>query len=49
MCHLSNIAYRAGRQVTFETQANENFPGDAEANSYLTREYRYPFVVPEKI
>ena len=48
MCHLSNIAYRTGREVTFDS-ANENFPGDAEANSYLTREYRYPFVVPEKI
>ena len=48
MCHLSNIAYRTGREVTFDS-ANENFPGDAEANSYLSREYRYPFVVPEKI
>jgi len=48
MCHLSNIAYRTGRQVTFDS-ANENFPGDAEANSYLTREYRYPFVVPDKV
>jgi predicted dehydrogenase len=48
MCHLSNIAYRTGRQVIFDS-ANESFPGDAEANSYLTREYRYPFVVPDKV
>ena len=48
MCHLSNIAYRTGRQVIFDP-ANENFSGDAEANSYLTREYRYPFVVPERV
>lgn len=48
MCHLGNIAYRTGRQIVFDP-ANENFPGDAEANGYLSREYRYPFVVPEKV
>jgi predicted dehydrogenase len=48
MCHLSNIAYRTGRQVVFDS-ANERFPGDEGANSYLNREYRYPFVVPEKV
>jgi hypothetical protein len=48
MCHLSNIAFRSGRQVIFDS-SNENFPGDDLANSYLTREYRYPFVVPDKI
>jgi predicted dehydrogenase len=47
MCHLSNIAYRTRRQVVFDS-ANECFPGDAEANSFLNREGRYPFVVPEK-
>ena len=48
MCHLSNIAYRTRRQVVFDS-ANECFPGDAEANSFLNREGRYPFVVPEKV
>ncbi len=48
MCHLSNIAYRTGRQVVFDS-SNECFLGDAEANGFLTREYRYPFVVPEKV
>jgi predicted dehydrogenase len=48
MCHLANIAYRVGRQVVLDP-ANETFPGDDLANSYLTREYRFPFVVPEKI
>jgi predicted dehydrogenase len=48
MCHLSNIAYRTRRQVVFDS-ANESFPGDAEANSFLNREGRYPFVVPEKV
>jgi predicted dehydrogenase len=48
ICHLANIAYRVGRQVVFDP-ANETFPGDDLANSYLTREYRFPYVVPEKI
>jgi predicted dehydrogenase len=48
MCHLPNIAYRLGRTVEF-VSANEKFVNDSEADSYLTREYRYPYVVPEKI
>jgi predicted dehydrogenase len=48
MCHLSNIAYRTGRQVVFDS-SNECFHGDAEASSLLRREYRLPFVVPEKV
>ncbi len=48
MCLLSNIAYRVNRQVVFDSK-NETFPGDAEANKYLTREYRSPFIVPAKV
>jgi len=48
MCHLSNIAYRTGRQVVFDS-ANECFHSDSEASSLLRREYRLPFVVPEKV
>jgi predicted dehydrogenase len=48
MCHLSNIAYRTGRQVVFDS-ANECFHGDSEASSLLRREYRLPFVVPDKV
>ena len=29
--------------------ATESFEGDAEANSLLTRPYRAPFVVPERM
>jgi len=43
--HLANIAARLGRTLTFDP-ATEQFPGDAEANAMLTREYRKPFVVP---
>jgi hypothetical protein len=48
LCHLANIAFRTGRKLTFDPKA-ETFPGDAEANQYLTRKYREPFVVPDKV
>jgi len=46
--HLGNIAYRLGRTLTFDP-ATLTFPGDAEANALLTREYRAPYVVPDKV
>jgi predicted dehydrogenase len=46
--HLANVAFRTGRKLKFDP-ATETFPGDAEANQYLTRKYREPFVVPDKV
>lgn len=48
MMHLGNIAYRTGRKLIFNGQA-EKFVGDDDANTYLTREYRAPYVMPDKI
>jgi hypothetical protein len=48
LAHLANISYRVGRTLTFDPKT-ETFPGDQEANGYLGREYRAPFVVPEKV
>lgn len=48
MMLLGNIAYRTGRTLTFDGKA-EKFINDEEANSYLTRSYRSPYVLPEKI
>lgn len=48
LCHLANISYRLGRSLTFDPQA-EKFPEDREANALLTREYRKPFIIPEKV
>lgn len=48
LCHLGNIAYRTGRALAFDA-ATETFPGDAEANTYLSRQYRYPFQVSERV
>jgi hypothetical protein len=48
LCHLGNIAYRAGRRLTFDA-ATETLRGDAAANQLLGRTYRAPFVVPDKV
>jgi hypothetical protein len=46
--HLANIAYRCGRNLTFEG-SRERFVGDREANRLLTRDYRKPYVVPKVV
>jgi predicted dehydrogenase len=48
LCHLANIAFRTGRKLIFDP-ASETFPGDQEANRYLTRVYREPYVVPDQV
>jgi hypothetical protein len=48
MCHLCNIAYRTGRTVVFDSES-ETCIGDEEANRLVSREYRYPYVVPEEV
>ena len=48
MCHLSNIAYRTGRTIYFDSES-ETIVGDEEAGKLLTREYRYPFIVPDEV
>jgi predicted dehydrogenase len=46
LCHLSNIAYREGRELQFDGP-NEKFVNDSKADQYLRRKYRAPFEVPE--
>ncbi len=48
LAHLANISYHTGRKLTFDP-ATETFPGDEEANGYLTREYREPYVLPDQV
>ena len=48
LCHLGNISYRVGRSVTFDG-ATERFVGDAEADKLLTRRYRAPYTLPDKV
>jgi len=46
--HLANISYRVGRTIHWDPKTRTCI-GDAEANKLLTRSYRAPFVVPEKV
>jgi len=48
LAHMGNISYRLGRQLTFDPKT-EKFVGDAEANQMVKRNYRKPYVVPEKV
>ncbi len=48
LAHLGNISYRLGRQLTFDPES-EKFVGDEEADRMLTRNYRSPYVVPERV
>jgi predicted dehydrogenase len=47
-CHLANISYRVGRMLKIDPQTGR-FIGDDEANAMQTRNYRKPYVVPEKV
>jgi predicted dehydrogenase len=46
VCHLINLAYWHGRVMKWDPQAWE-FPGDAEANGWRTRERRKGYELPE--
>ncbi len=46
--HLANISYRLGRLLRFVGD-DETFSNDPEADTMLTRVYRKPYVVPEKV
>lgn len=48
LCHLGNISYRTGRKLIFNPYS-ERFVNDEEANSYIKKEYRYPYVVPDEV
>jgi predicted dehydrogenase len=45
LCHLGNIATRLNRSLTWDAD-KEEIAGDAEANRWLTKEYRKPWVLP---
>lgn len=48
LVHLANISYRLGRSLDWDP-AKEQVINDKQANKMLTRNYRKPFVVPEKV
>jgi hypothetical protein len=42
MCHLGNISTRLGRTLAWDP-AQEQIPGDPEANQWLMKPYRAPW------
>jgi predicted dehydrogenase len=48
LCHLGNIASRLNKSLHFNP-VNESFIDDPEADSYLTKMYRAPFVLPDEV
>ena len=49
LVHMANISYRlGGRTLKFNGTA-EKFVNDPEADAMLTRDYRKPYVVPDKV
>jgi len=48
LIHLGNIAYRLGRTLEFDP-LQMKFINDPEADSFLTREYRAPFIVTRQV
>jgi predicted dehydrogenase len=48
LVHLANASYRVKRELKFD-EATHKFVNDKEADAYLTRHYRAPYVVPEKV
>jgi predicted dehydrogenase len=46
LCHLGNIATRLGRSLKWDAE-KEQIVGDADANRWLTKEYRKPWEFPK--
>jgi hypothetical protein len=46
--HLGNISYRLGRNLEFDP-VKMKFKNDKEADALMTKEYRHPFVIPDKV
>ena len=49
LCHLANISYRVGNQKLRFDPKTESFVNAPEANKYLKRTYRHPWVIPDTI
>jgi predicted dehydrogenase len=49
LCQIANISYRVGNKKLMFDSKTETFTNDNEANKYLKREYRKPWVIPENI
>jgi predicted dehydrogenase len=46
-CHMANASYRTGKKLKFDEKTGKF--DDAEANKYISRNYRAPYVVPANV
>jgi predicted dehydrogenase len=49
LCHMANISYRVGNLKLELDPRTERFTNCDEANKYIKREYRKPWIVPENV
>jgi predicted dehydrogenase len=49
LCHIANISYRVGNKRLELDPQTETFTNCDEANKYLKRKYRQPWVVPDHV
>jgi len=49
LCHMANISYRVGNLKLELDPRTERFTNCDEANKYIKREYRQPWIVPENV
>ncbi len=49
LCHLANISYRVGNQKLEFDPKTETFTNCDQANKFIKREYRAPWIVPETV
>jgi len=49
LCHLANISYRVGNQKLHFDSKTESFSNCDQANKYLKRQYRQPWVVSDEV
>ncbi len=49
LCHLGNISYRVGNKKLAFDGATETFKDAPEANKFLKRTYRAPWVIPDNV
>jgi len=47
LCHLANISYRVGNQKLEFDPKTETFKNSEQANKFIKRKYRQPWVVPD--
>lgn len=49
LCHLGNISYRVGQKELFFNSEKEQFVDNPEADALLSRDFRYPYIMPEEV